>query len=514
MAKAKLPLFSPLDIGTDEFINSDQAEITNYTSLELYNVFLNDNKFAEKRPSFLINADYDTQLGDNRIHGCYWWSETEKEYYTADKKLYVKGGSTLDTTATGELSSTIRPMFTTFKYPTGGNWVNYATSGCSGENVMAVAGGGKIMLYDGAAAGWENPTGAPTAVTHVGYVDGQLVCNEVGEQRMWWSDILDPFNFTATNFVEAEGIPDDVVALHVLKNQVYLFGKESIEIFYNDGTGFIPARGQAINMGCTSPYSIQEYNNAFIFLNNKSEVVALNNGQASIISNPVSDLISFVTHKSTIFGMIFIWQGRPYYILQVPKDGSATTLDGFTLAYDLRNGGWYQWSIFRDDDFYEMPVYSLMKIGPDLPSGYNALDDVRFGSDHGQAGWVNLPESSGSDNYFDDDDAKQTARTYIRTTSPIITHGTYAKKICRCLRFRLKGDESVADIVAKIEYRDDMGSWNTARNVTVNTVGKYYILTQTYQWGTYRARQWRFVIDESYGIAIGDIEEVFEILEE
>ena len=518
MSRAKLPLFSPLDLSTEEYTNADQGDISKRTSLQLYNVFLNKNGFAEMRPTFNVSSNYSNSsfaLGDVRVHGAFYWAEKQREYDIGGTKLYAPKNAfdvLLDTASTGELVATTRPIFTTFKYPTGGTWPG---SKGTGSDVMAIAGGGKIMLFDGTSSTYANPTGAPTNVTHVGYADGHLVCNEVGQQRLWWSDVLDPFTFNALNFAEAEGIPDDVTALHVMRNQVYLFGTRSIEIFYNDGTGFIPAKGQAVNMGCYAPYTIKEYNNSFIFLNDKAEVVIMSGGQIDVISKPIEELISLISDKASMFGMLLTWQGRYYYILQTPEKGTGE-LDGFTLVYDLENGSWYQWSIYRDDAHYEMPVYSTTEINPTLPTGYSGFDYIRFGSDHGWAGYVNFATSDGTDAYIDDEGSLQSASTYIQTTSPYISHGTQGRKISRALRFKLKGGLTKADV--KVQYKDDIsGDWSTARTVVVYNLARdliQWIQTQSYQWGSYRNRQWRIIIDEPRGMCVGDFEEVFEVVEE
>ena len=86
-----------------------------------------------------------------------------------------------------------------------------------GQHVVAVD-GQKGYLLDLAA-------GTPFAVitdtdwkpaTHVGYLNGVMVFNELGTGRFFWSQILDPGNLDALDFASAEARPDPLVGLKVV----------------------------------------------------------------------------------------------------------------------------------------------------------------------------------------------------------------------------------------------------------------------------------------------------------
>ena len=90
------------------------------------------------------------------------------------------------------------------------------------------------------------------AVT-VGYLDGYFVFNQPNSQIVWVCDLFDGLSISPLNFASAESSPDTLASLAVNNREVWLFGTNSIEVWYDAATtGFplAPIQGAYNEVGC------------------------------------------------------------------------------------------------------------------------------------------------------------------------------------------------------------------------------------------------------------------------
>lgn len=100
-----------------------------------------------------------------------------------------------------------------------------------------------------------------TSIT-VGAASGDIVdCAEINQRhlfledgtgRFWWSDPSDPTTVQATSFATAETEPDNLLAMHVYGDTVFLFGTASTEGWSSTGsteTPFVRRPGFSVNKG-------------------------------------------------------------------------------------------------------------------------------------------------------------------------------------------------------------------------------------------------------------------------
>lgn len=98
----------------------------------------------------------------------------------------------------------------------------------------------------------------------VDYLDGYFVFAIPDSQQFYISAINDGSSFDALDFAQAESDLDDIVGLVVDHRELWLFGSQSIEIWYNSGaTDFPLARrdGAVLEVGCAAPQSISKADN-------------------------------------------------------------------------------------------------------------------------------------------------------------------------------------------------------------------------------------------------------------
>ncbi|MEI7557098.1 hypothetical protein, partial [Candidatus Chlorohelix sp.] len=77
------------------------------------------------------------------------------------------------------------------------------------------------------------------AVT-VSYIDGYFVFNQPNSQIFWITSILDGTSIDPLDFASAEGFPDQLVSLIVDHLEIWLFGSNSVEVWYDAGATPFP----------------------------------------------------------------------------------------------------------------------------------------------------------------------------------------------------------------------------------------------------------------------------------
>jgi hypothetical protein len=103
-----------------------------------------------------------------------------------------------------------------------------------GTNVVIVT-GGLGYIYNGSSVAIIADVDFPGASV-VDFIDGFFVIIEPDSGRVWTNETAyDPTVWNALDFATAETAPDDLVGLIVDHREVFLFGKESFEVWYNSG---------------------------------------------------------------------------------------------------------------------------------------------------------------------------------------------------------------------------------------------------------------------------------------
>jgi hypothetical protein len=67
----------------------------------------------------------------------------------------------------------------------------------------------------------------------VGYIDGYFVFNQPDSQIVWVTTLLDGTSVDPLNFASAESAPDILLSLAVNNREVWLFGTNSTEVWYD-----------------------------------------------------------------------------------------------------------------------------------------------------------------------------------------------------------------------------------------------------------------------------------------
>jgi hypothetical protein len=155
-----------------------------------------------------------------------------------------------------------------------------------GANV-AVAANGWLYIYNASTVSRVSDPDFPGA-SWVGFLDGFIPIIEPGSGRIWINETpYVPQNWNALDFVTAEAAPDDLLWGVVDHRELYAFGRETIEVFYNSGDADTPIRrtdSGFIEIGIMNPGAACKTDNGIPFLGNDGIAYVIRGYQPERIS--------------------------------------------------------------------------------------------------------------------------------------------------------------------------------------------------------------------------------------
>jgi hypothetical protein len=191
----------------------------------------------------------------------------------------------------------------------------------------------------------------PGAVT-VGYLDGYFVFNEPNSQRVWVTQLLDGLSIDPLDFASAEGSPDGLVSLIIDHREAWLFGTNSVEVWYNSGEADFPLsriQGAYNEIGCIAPYSVAKMDNSVFWLGADARgqgIVYRAQGYQGvrISTHAVEFAIQQYDDLSDAVGYTYQQDGHTFYVLNFTNADT-------TWVYDAATGSWHERAAFRNGDF-------------------------------------------------------------------------------------------------------------------------------------------------------------------
>jgi hypothetical protein len=191
----------------------------------------------------------------------------------------------------------------------------------------------------------------PGAVT-VGYLDGYFVFNEPNSQRVWVTQLLDGLSIDPLDFASAEGSPDGLVSLIIDHREAWLFGTDSVEVWYNSGDPDFPLtriQGAYNEIGCIAPYSVAKMDNSVFWLGADARgqgiVYRAQGYQAVRIStHAVEYAIQGYGNLADAVAYTYQQDGHTFYVLNFTDADT-------TWVFDAATGAWHERAGFRNGDF-------------------------------------------------------------------------------------------------------------------------------------------------------------------
>lgn len=246
---------------------------------------------------------------------------------------------------------------------------------------------GYIYNADTLAFGQITDPDFPGAVT-VSYLDGYFVFNEPNSQKVWVTSLYDGTTIDPLDFASAEGSPDDLVALIVDHREVWLFGTNSVEVWYNAGGADFPLsriQGAANEIGCDAPYSVAKLDNSVFWLGADARghgIVYKAQGYTGVRVSTHAVEYAIQSYSTIADAIAYTYQqeGHAFYVLIFPTAQK-------TWVFDASTGGWHERAGWLDGAFVRhrsncyMHFNSIPLVG-DYANGNVYAFDLSVYADH------------------------------------------------------------------------------------------------------------------------------------
>ena len=315
------------------------ARSVNAADNRMVNMFPEVVPEGGKMPAFLQRApglNFLQTVGDGPIRGL-WANQT------SGSNFYVVSGNTLYLLA----GLTAAPQV--LGYVTGAGPVSIADNGTQ----LFIACNPDSYIYNQSTGVFGQITDPdfPGAVT-VSYLDGYFVFNEPNSQKIWVTQLLDGTSIDPLDFASAEGSPDGVVAILTDHRELWVFGTDTIEVWYNAGLTDFPLvriQGAFNELGCAAPYSVAKMDNQIYWLGQDARGQGMVYRAAGYIGQRISThaiewQMQEYGNLSEATAYTYQQDGHSFYVLNFP---SADT----SWVFDVATGAWHERAALENGEY-------------------------------------------------------------------------------------------------------------------------------------------------------------------
>jgi hypothetical protein len=348
------------------------ARSVNAAASQMINLFPEVVPEAGKEPAFLMRAPglrLLNTIGTGPVRGM--WAFGNFGYVVSGSRLY-KIDSSYNATNLGTIAGT--------------GPVSMSDNGI--QLFVAANGPGYIYNVNTNVFGQITDPDYPGAV-RVDYLDGYFVFNEPNSQKIWITSLLDGTQIDALDFASAEGSPDNVVGLICDHREVWVFGTNSVEVWYDAGTADFPLQriqGAFNEIGCAAAYSIAKMDSGVFWLGKDARgqgMVYRANGYTGqrISTHAVEWQIQQYGNLSDAIGYTYQQDGHSFYVLVFPNANTTWVYDAATQAWHER-ASWANEQYIRHRGNCQMFFNDEVIIG-DFENGNIYAFDLDVYSDNG-----------------------------------------------------------------------------------------------------------------------------------
>jgi hypothetical protein len=212
----------------------------------------------------------------------------------------------------------------------------------NGQVLMIVTGpnGYALNPTTGSLTQISNP--AFTGADRVDFIDGYFVFNKPGTGQFQITNLYST-DIDDLDFATAEGSPDLLVSLIVDHREVWLFGENSTEVYFNSGNADFPferIQGAFIEQGCAAKNSVAKMDNRVFWLSaddrGRGMVMSATGYQPQRVSDHALEYaIGQMTTVDDAVAYTYQQEGHSFYVLNFPTANQ-------TWAYDAATNMWHQ----------------------------------------------------------------------------------------------------------------------------------------------------------------------------
>lgn len=204
----------------------------------------------------------------------------------------------------------------------------------NGSVVVAVNGEVGIVVDEHGSEAITDPDFLPA--TTVQFILGFFVFTRADSGQYFISEIYST-DFDALDFATAESAPDDLVAVVAVRREIWLLGKDTVEVHgaTTGGFPFIALPGVSIDYGCVAPFSALAIDQS-VFWFSPDGIVYQSSGYGAqrVSEHEIEEELSLVRADwPNAYAWSYIEDGHLFYVLTVGEQ---------TFVFDLATRLWHK----------------------------------------------------------------------------------------------------------------------------------------------------------------------------
>jgi len=316
--------------------------------------------------------------------------------------------------------------------------------------------------------------------TTVTYQDGYFLFNRKNTGQFFISKLLSA-DFDALDYATAEGQPDNLVAVLSDHREVFMFGTNTIEVWYNSGASDFPfERDQSsfVEKGCAAPYSVAKQDNTVFFVGSDLMVYSMAGYSPVRISNNAVEKTLKNIDVSNAFAYTYQNEGHLFYVLTIPENN-------ITWSFDISTGSWHimRSHVFGRHQASSSILFGLKTLVGDFQSGRVYILSSKYYTDHGEpiVRTITLPTVN-------------IGREFISVSSLELDMSSGVGTV--------NGQGS--DPVMMLQFSKDSGkTWSNLKEAKIGKLGEYFTRVKWNRLGAARSFIFRVTTSEPIPIDIG-----------
>lgn len=340
-----------------------------------------------------------------------------------------------------------------------------------------------------------NPVSLPAGPisSHIAWIDGYFILNEVGTNKFWISGLQD-FNIDALNFSSSEGDPDVVMGLIANERTLCILNEETTEIYSDTGNSDFPFErigGGFVEVGCLAKYSISKIDGNVLWLGRSKEgqgivYSAKTLAPQRISTHAIEQAIAGYASPESAQAFCYQSKGHMFYVLN---------FDEATWVYDLSTGRWHERAYTNDGELerHRAGTHAFAKI-----------EQLHIVGDYEDNRVYTLDDAI----YTDDGDAITRLRSCPHLSAPDLTR-------VFCSRFQLDMETGIgldggvqgSAPTVMLDFSDDGGhTWSselwTLADAEAGAIGEYKTRVMWRRLGAFRDRVFRVKITDPVKVVL------------
>lgn len=219
----------------------------------------------------------------------------------------------------------------------------------------------------------------------VGFLDGYFVFNIPNTGMFGITALYDGFDVNALDIATAEGSPDLLIGLLIDHREVWLFGSQTTEVFFNSGNASFPIeriQGAFMEHGCAAKGSPAKLDNSVFWLGQDDKgrgmVFRATNYQPTRIStHAIEHAINQYADISDAASYTYQEEGHSFYVLNFPTGDATWVYDAATQMWHERAYLNVDGTLSRDRADNHMFAFGKHLLGDHITSAlYEASLDI------------------------------------------------------------------------------------------------------------------------------------------